>query len=117
MKETIKKKPTKVFTIGALKAAVWSDSKVLNSTVVKLHSVRIDRSYKDKDNNEWVHTNVFFAEDLPKLAVLATEVYKWLRLRNFEPESDQNNDGNGLKNELDDGQVIGYGGNGNGREC
>jgi len=75
-----------VFTCGAVKAAVWADSRVINNTVVEVHSVRIDRSYKGKDSGEWKHTNTFNAEDLPKVALVATEAYKWLRLRSQENE-------------------------------
>jgi len=107
MENQIKRNPIKVFTFGALKAAVWADSRVVNNSIVEMHSVKIDRTYKDKESNEWKHTDTFHAEDLPKLAVLATEVYKWLRLRSFEPESEQNSKDNGLKNGLDDGQFTG----------
>ncbi len=88
MDETVKKNPIKVFSCGSVKAAIWADSRVINNTVVEVHSVRIDRSYKDKDNGEWKHTNTFAAEDLPKVALVAIEVYKHLRLRSFDQEHD-----------------------------
>jgi hypothetical protein len=87
MDETIKKSPVKVFSCGPVKAAIWSDSRVMNNTVVEVHSVRIDRSYKDKDNDEWKHTNTFNAEDLPKVALVAMEAYKFIRL--CSPEQDR----------------------------
>jgi hypothetical protein len=99
MENKINNKPVKVFAFGALKAAVWTDSRVVNNSIVEMHSVRIDRTYKDKDSNEWKHTNVFFAEDLLKLAALASEVYKWLRLRSFEPGLEANKEDNVPQNE------------------
>jgi hypothetical protein len=94
MENKINKKPVKVFNCGAVKAAIWADSRVVNNTVVELHSVRIQRSYKDQDTNEWKNTNTFNAEDLPKVAVVAQEAYKYIRLRSFEPESETDrNDG------------------------
>jgi hypothetical protein len=84
MENQIKKNPVKVFTCGAVKAAIWADSRVVNNTVVEVHSVRIDRSYKDKDSNEWKHTNTFNTEDLPKVSIVAQEAYKFIRLRSPE---------------------------------
>jgi hypothetical protein len=86
MEETTNKNPIKVFTCGAVKAAIWADSRVINNTVVEVHSVRIDRSYKDKDNGEWKYTTTFAAEDLPKVALVAMEAYKFIRLRSQEQD-------------------------------
>jgi len=85
MEDTAKNKPNKVFQCGSIKAAIWSDSKVKNNTVVEVHSIKINRSYRDGD--EWRHTNSFNVEDLPKVAMVATEAYKFIRVQ----ESEQNN--------------------------
>jgi hypothetical protein len=82
MEDTAKNKPSKVFQCGPIKAAIWSDSKVKNNAVVEVHSINIDRSYRDGD--EWRHTNSFNVEDLPKVAMVATEAYKFIRLRSAE---------------------------------
>lgn len=87
MDETIKRSPDKSFSCGLVKAAIWADSRVINNTVVEVHSIIIDRSYKDKDDGEWKYTTTFAAEDLPKVAVVAMASYKWLRLRSFEPDN------------------------------
>jgi len=86
MDETIKKNPVKVFRCGPVRAAIWSDSRVMDNSLVELHSVKITRSYKDKDNGEWKHTPAFNAEDLPKVALVAMEAYKFIRLRSPEPD-------------------------------
>ena len=78
------RKPIKTFSCGSVKAAIWAEPKVINNALVEVHSVRIDRSYKDKDNGEWKHTDSFDAGDLPKVAIVATEVYKYLKLRSFD---------------------------------
>jgi hypothetical protein len=103
MENTINKNPIKVFTCGAVKAAIWADSRVVNNTVVELHSARIDRAYKDKDSNEWKHTNTFNAEDLPKVAIVAQEAYKFIRLRS--PEQGRTN-GLGFGNGPQDGDEV-----------
>ncbi|MHC4680392.1 MAG: hypothetical protein ACYTEK_17025 [Planctomycetota bacterium] len=77
--------PIRVLQCGRVKAAIWADSKVMDNTVVKVHSIKIDRSYKDGE--KWKHTNAFYTEDLPKVAIVASEAYKFIRLRS----SDQSN--------------------------
>ena len=74
--------PVKVFQCGRVKAAIWADSKVIDNTVVEVHSIRIDRSFKDGE--EWKHTNAFSSEDLPKVALVANEAYKFIRLQSPE---------------------------------
>lgn len=87
MEKTTKKKPIQVVACGAVKAAIWSDSRVLNGSLVEMHSIKIDRSYKDKDSDEWNSTSIFNAEDLPKVALVAIEAYKYLRLRSPEDKN------------------------------
>jgi len=72
-------KPVKVFRCGAIQGAIWTNQRVMDSAVVEIHSVRISKSYKEGD--EWKRTTTFAAEDLPKVALVATEIYRFLRLR------------------------------------
>jgi len=81
MENTVKKSPLNVFKCGPIKAAIWSDSRIVNDSLVDIPSIRIDKSYKDKDGNEWKYTNTFNVEDLPNVAVLAMEVYKFLKVK------------------------------------
>jgi hypothetical protein len=46
-----------------------------------MHSIKVDRSYINKDNDEWKSTNTFNCEDFPKVAVVAMEAYKFIRLQ------------------------------------
>jgi hypothetical protein len=55
----------------------------MDNAVVEVHSIKIDKSYKDGD--EWKRTTALAAEDLPKVALVATEAYRFLRLRSEEP--------------------------------
>lgn len=82
MENMVVKNPVKVFTCGSIKVAVWSDAKVVSGTMVELHSIKIDKSYKDGE--VWKNTNTFHMEDLPKVAALALEVYKCFRIRTSE---------------------------------
>jgi hypothetical protein len=77
---------------------------VINNAVVKVYSIKIDRAYKHGDT--WAYTNLFNAEDLPKVAVVANEVYKYLRMRTFEPQTRPNgHDDNSGSEKNDNWQV------------
>ena len=70
--------PEKRFRCGPVSASIWTETKVVDGEMVKFHSINIDKAYKDGD--EWKHTNRFSAEDLPKVALVANEAYKYIRL-------------------------------------
>lgn len=77
-------KPKKRFRCGAISASLWVDRKTVEGKPVEYHSISITKSYKDGD--DWKHTNSFSTEDLPKVALLATEAYKYIRLNTSEPD-------------------------------
>jgi hypothetical protein len=83
MQDESKNKPTKIFRCGAVAAAIWADHRVINDAVVKVHSIRITKNYRQDD--EWKSTTTFATEDLHKVALVATEAYRFLRLRSEEP--------------------------------
>jgi len=82
--------PERVFRCGRIKAAIWKSQKVIDNAIVDVHTIRIDRSYKN-EGEDWVHTNSFFVEDLPKVALVANEAYKYLRLKSSENTTSDNN--------------------------
>jgi hypothetical protein len=79
----VKTRPIRIFCCGAVQAAIWADHRVINDAVVKVHSIRITKNYRQDD--EWKRTTTFATEDLPKVAMVATEAYRFLRLRTEEP--------------------------------
>ncbi len=80
-------KPEKRFKCGPVSANIWANAKTVEGEMVKFHSVSIDKVYKDGD--EWKHTNSFAAEDLPKVALVANEAYKYIRLQENGPPQNQ----------------------------
>ena len=90
MAEKNNNNPKIVFRCGRIEAAIWEGQKVIDNTVVKVHTIRIDRSYKDGE--EWVHTNYFFTEDLPKVSLAANEAYKFIRLKSSDQPDSNNNE-------------------------
>jgi hypothetical protein len=77
-------KPEKKFNCGPISASIWANTRVVNSETVKFYSVTINKAYKEKD--EWKHTNSFNIEDLPKVALVADEAYKYIRLKSTDSD-------------------------------
>lgn len=82
MQDESKNKPMKIFRCGAVAAAIWVDHRVIDDAVVKVHSIRITKNYRQ--DNEWKSTTTFATEDLPKVDLVAKEAYRFLRLRSEE---------------------------------
>ena len=76
--------PKQRFRCGPVTANIWSSSKSIEGEMVKLYSIKIDKVYKEKEI--WKHTFSFAAEDLPKVALVAHEAYKYIRLTSTEPD-------------------------------
>ena len=80
-------KPNKIFRCGPVSATVWLNAKEHKGEMVEIHSIRIEKSYLNKSyegddpKEKWIHTNSFFADDLPKVVMVAHEAYKYIRLQ------------------------------------
>jgi len=72
-------KPEKKFSCGSISASIWANTKVVAGEKIKIYSVTINKAYKEGE--DWKYTNSFNIEDLPKVALVATEAYKYVRLR------------------------------------
>ena len=82
-------KPVKVVRAGGIRAAVWENSVERNGVQVTVHSIQIDRTYKDGD--EFKQTSRFNLQDLPKVALVAGKAYEFLTLK--DQESGPNDEG------------------------
>ena len=79
-------RPEKKFKCGPISASLWAEDKTMESGVVKFYSINITKAYKDGDN--WKNTNNFNAEDLPKVSLVASEAYKFIRLNTSDVQTD-----------------------------
>ena len=77
-------RPEKKFKCGPISASLWAEDKTMENGVVKFYSINITKAYKDGDN--WKNTNNFNAEDLPKVALVANEAYKYIRLKSTDSD-------------------------------
>ena len=80
-------KPVKKYvTKGGISATVWSEVKEVEGKTIEFFNVTIQRSYLKKDGNsanseDWIKTNSFRVEDLPKVALVAEQAYKYVVLK------------------------------------
>ena len=79
-------RPEKKFKCGPISASLWAEDKTMEKGVVKFYSINITKAYKDGDN--WKNTNNFNAEDLPKVALVTDEAYKYIRLSSSNPQTE-----------------------------
>ena len=70
--------PEKKFSCGPVSASIWAKTKTVEGEIVKFYSVTITKAYKESE--DWKYTNSFNIEDLPKVALVANEAYKYVRL-------------------------------------
>ena len=77
-------KPEKKFSCGPVSASIWAKNKTVEGETVKFHSVTITKAYKEGE--DWKYTNSFDIEDMPKVALVANEAYKYIRLKSTDPD-------------------------------
>ena len=79
-------KPEKKFSCGPVSASIWAKTKTVEGETVKFYSVTITKAYKEAE--DWKYTNSINIKDLPKVALVANEAYKYVRLKSTD--SDEN---------------------------
>ena len=83
----IMNKPEKEFRCGAVSASIWANDREVEGQTVSFFSVRIDKAFKE--GNVWKHTSTFSVDDLPKVALVANEAYRFITLKERIPELTQ----------------------------
>lgn len=76
-------RPEKKFSTGAISAAIWRNNGVQDGQVTEFHSVTLQRSFKDK-SGKWQTTQSLRLNDLPKVALVIQEAYKYLVMKGEE---------------------------------
>ncbi|MFT4312892.1 MAG: hypothetical protein ACMXYA_00625 [Candidatus Woesearchaeota archaeon] len=77
---------TKRFSAGSISATIWSNEKYVNGQQVTLHSISLQRSYKDKDGSWKNSANMRFA-DLPKAQLVLDKAYEFLALNETQEQT------------------------------
>jgi hypothetical protein len=70
--------PEKKFRAGGITATIWKNQiKTKDGRDAEVRTVRFERSYKDKDTDEWKTTNSLRLMDLPKAVVVLNKAYEY----------------------------------------
>ena len=79
-------KPTKEFRAGTIKAAVWKEDREEGGKATVRYSVKIEKRYFDEASKEWRNTDYFFANDLPRLRLVAERAFEFIVLGESQDE-------------------------------
>lgn len=79
-------KPTKEFRAGTIKAAVWKEQREEGGRATIRYSVKIEKRYFDETSKEWRNTDYFFANDLPRLCLVAQRAFEFVVLDESDHE-------------------------------
>lgn len=99
METKTNKPPDKVFHCGPVSASIWLNPMQRDNEIVQFPSIKINKSYKDKKSGEWENTSNLYVEDLPKVAMVANEVYRHFRISTREPGNIEDQAGYGSERE------------------
>jgi len=77
-------KPTKEFRAGTIKAAVWKEQREEAGRATARYSVKIEKRYFDEESKEWRNTDYYFANDLPRLRLVAERAFEFIVLHESE---------------------------------
>ncbi len=80
-------KPVKVCFCDGVTGTVWITPRVKGDKVVEVPSIRFDKAYEVEGERKY--TTAFFDEDLPKVALVAMELYRVLKVRFVEPAASE----------------------------
>lgn len=73
--------PEKKFRAGAISATIWRNQiTTKDGQDREIRTVSFQRSYKDKDSDEWKTTSSLRTMDLPKAVVVLNKAYEYLVL-------------------------------------
>ena len=79
-------RPTKEFRAGTIKAAVWKENREENGKSTVRYSVKIEKRYFEEASKEWRNTDYFFANDLPRLRLVAERAFEFIVLGESQGE-------------------------------
>ena len=88
MTEEKKNPPIQTFKAGPVRAAIWSrTAKNRDGTEFDTYSVQIDKTYKKGE--DFLRTNNFNPQDLPRLSLVANRAFEWIVTRNGQDKEKQ----------------------------
>lgn len=77
-------KPVKTFRSRGIQASIWKNEKLRDGEAVVDYSISIRKQYR-KDG-EYLKTDCFFPDDLPRLQLVARKAYEYISLKESDSE-------------------------------
>ncbi len=90
MSDNASNRPIKTFQAGTIRASIWRHEALQDGRTVAQHTVRIDKRYFDAQRAEWRDSDYLFANDLPRVRLVAEQAFKFITLREREPDTEPN---------------------------
>ena len=87
-------RPIKEFRVRNLSLAIWQNEGTRDGRPVTLHSITLNKRYRDQETDQWKDSSSFFPDDLPRLRLLLDRAYEHILLRDTSPASDPGEPGN-----------------------
>ncbi len=75
----------KRFNAGGISATIWSNQREINGQQLTLHSISLQRAYKDK-SGEWKNSANMRMGDLPKAQLVLEKAYEYLAMTNTDEQ-------------------------------
>ena len=81
----IPQKPDKEFKAGKMSVAIWGrQEQAADGHTFTSYSIRAQKRYLDPATQEWKTADYLFADDLPRLILVAQEAYRYIALKEKE---------------------------------
>lgn len=80
-------RPVRTIRCGNIAASVWRNKANIDGRIVVRHSVRFQKRFRKKDGS-YEDTPYLYPDDIPKLVVVAQEIFKFICLKEGKPSED-----------------------------
>ena len=87
MSDPTKQKPIKQFRAPKLCVSIWRHIEQHGGMTVERSTVTLQKSYYDKQLRDYVETDTFFPDDLPRLRMLLDKAYEFIYLSERQPDN------------------------------
>jgi hypothetical protein len=90
MSDPAANRPVKELRVRNIRLSIWQHEGTRDGQAVMLHSVTLNKRYRDSSTGEWTDSGSFFPDDLPRLRLLLDKAYEFLMLRDVSPDQGTN---------------------------
>jgi CDGSH-type Zn-finger protein len=81
-------RPVKELRVRNIRLSIWEHEGTRDGQAVRLHSITLNKRYRDSATGKWTDSGSFFPDDLPRLRLLLDKAYEHILLRDSSAESE-----------------------------